>query len=586
MSADVIELFDDDGSDGDVVFVPEPACPRCTTLLTHAGALCVVCTDTPRPSCPRCTVYLHAVGAACRVCSSPAQPTTAATAHPSLLDSPASAQAPRLPPTGRCRRLHALVHTVGVPLTYPRNARLACDACAESLGNGRPLYHCATCQFDLCVPCNTLLGSGRGHRGTSARAAAMAAVREQEPPDSAFTDAVSKLREALDAASHAAAAHRPAAALCANADFYSQAGTAGAGWACGYRCAQMLMSSLLREPAYAARVSDAPVGAPYRVPSVLALQARLEAAWAQGRDREGAAHYAGAFLTPALIGSSALIGSGEVATILRAASVPAQHVAFHAFDDKNLEQLLPREKFAKVSAMRCRAAEELQRAGGRSPAELLSVGVQPPRTAAERLYLYRRHAALLSWLFCHFSVRVPYDERVHWDSSGRDATAGPGAGAGAGGVGSAANGGRGRIRMLSDPRVQAPYLLYLQHDGHSRALAGFEVTVSAGALDPKQSRLEAFSGAKRPRADELFNDADVISGDMSISLLLLDPSVPRLDLERKLGQGAGWQPLVKRGLHTMRHAHYELVWVPHPTDPLSSEVPQIGGPPKRLFSGL
>ena len=139
--------------------------------------------------------------------------------------------------------------------------------------------------------------------------------------------------------------------------------------------------------------------------------------------------------------------------------------------------------------------------------------------------------------------------------------------------------------MLSDPRTPAPYLMYLQHDGHSRTLAGFEVTVCASAADPRQSRLDAFAGAKRPRADEPFPDGDVISGDVSVSLLLLDPSVPRADLEHKLGDG-GWQSLVKRGLHTMRHAHYEIVWVPHPTDPLSSEVPRIGGPPKRLFSGL
>jgi hypothetical protein len=338
----------------------------------------------------------------------------------------------------------------------------------------------------------------------------------------------------------------------------------------------MLMSALLREPAYAARVNDAPSREPFRVPSVLALQAKLEAAWTRGRDRDGAAHYTGAFLTPSLVGTSAFIGSSEVATMLRESSIPVQHVAFHAFDDPNLEQLLSSEEFALVSVARSRAAEELRRTGGRSPSELLTGRSQSPQSAAERLFLYRRHAALLFWLFRLFSVRVPYDERVHWERE-RDSGAGAGAGAGAAGDGLK------HLRFLGDPLAPTPYLLYLQHDGHARTLAGFEITVADSALNPAQSRLDSFLSVKRSRVND--EPYDVISGDMVLTLLLLDPSVSRPDIEGKLRAGAGWQPLVKRGLHTMRHAHYEIVWVPHPTDPLSAQASR-GGPPKRLFSGL
>jgi len=75
----------------------------------------------------------------------------------------------------------------------------------------------------------------------------------------------------------------------------------------------------------------------------------------------------------------------------------------------------------------------------------------------------------------------------------------------------------------------------------------------------------------------------VLSGDVQLSLLILDPATPRDELARALA-GGGWPRLVKRGLHTLRTAHYEIVSLD------ADDAGAWDGPrdtiPERLFSGL
>ena len=48
---------------------------------------------------------------------------------------------------------------------------------------------------------------------------------------------------------------------------------------------------------------------------------------------------------------------------------------------------------------------------------------------------------------------------------------------------------------------------------------------------------------------------------MEFTLLVLDPGTPPAKLAAALHSRQGWQRLLKRGPHTLRHGQYQLVWV-------------------------
>lgn len=64
--------------------------------------------------------------------------------------------------------------------------------------------------------------------------------------------------------------------------FYSQKGSYGAAWSCGYRNIQMLCSSLLQIPEYRSVI----FGGNGVIPDIQGLQKAIEDAWAVGFDRE------------------------------------------------------------------------------------------------------------------------------------------------------------------------------------------------------------------------------------------------------------------------------------------------------------
>lgn len=110
-----------------------------------------------------------------------------------------------------------------------------------------------------------------------------------------------------------------AAWLALDTDHY--ASTVGdAGWGCGYRNLQMLISALLKMDTY--RPVMYSVGE--KVPSIPRIQQFIEAAWTSGFDRQGSEQ-----LGCKLINTRKWIGATEIATVLRSLQIRAKILDFH-----------------------------------------------------------------------------------------------------------------------------------------------------------------------------------------------------------------------------------------------------------------
>lgn len=90
-----------------------------------------------------------------------------------------------------------------------------------------------------------------------------------------------------------------------------------------------------------------------------------------------------------------------------------------------------------------------------------------------------------------------------------------------------------RQRVSPPPRVRLSGKppLYFQHDGHSRTIVGCERRLVG------QQRRAVYT------------------------LLILDPGTPGGKLAAALAQRCGWQRMLKRGAHTLRHQQYQLLFV-------------------------
>ncbi|XP_014667396.1 PREDICTED: zinc finger with UFM1-specific peptidase domain protein-like [Priapulus caudatus] len=113
----------------------------------------------------------------------------------------------------------------------------------------------------------------------------------------------------------------PTLLLCATAAHFAST-AADRGWACGYRNAQMLLSSVARWPGVAARAFPAAAAC---VPTVAELQREIEAGWAAGFDAVGRAQLGGR-----LAGTRAWIGATEVVVALARRRLRCDIVDFHA----------------------------------------------------------------------------------------------------------------------------------------------------------------------------------------------------------------------------------------------------------------
>ncbi|CAG4951342.1 unnamed protein product [Colias eurytheme] len=111
--------------------------------------------------------------------------------------------------------------------------------------------------------------------------------------------------------------------LCSAVDHY--ASTYGdRGWGCGYRNMQMVLSSLVRHPAYSARLSGLWEREGDGVPSIPALQRLVERAWARGFDTQGSEQ-----LGCKLHNTRKWIGACEVVTVLSSLRIKCSLIDFH-----------------------------------------------------------------------------------------------------------------------------------------------------------------------------------------------------------------------------------------------------------------
>ncbi|XP_074625741.1 zinc finger-containing ubiquitin peptidase 1-like isoform X1 [Acropora palmata] len=108
--------------------------------------------------------------------------------------------------------------------------------------------------------------------------------------------------------------------LAIDTDHY--ASTVGdAGWGCGYRNLQMLISSLLKMDIYKPVMLNA-VGE--KVPSIPRIQQFIEAAWTNGFDKQGAEQ-----LGCKLVNTRKWIGATEIAALFRSLQIRAKIIDFH-----------------------------------------------------------------------------------------------------------------------------------------------------------------------------------------------------------------------------------------------------------------
>lgn len=99
------------------------------------------------------------------------------------------------------------------------------------------------------------------------------------------------------------------------------------GFGCGFRNAQMMLSSLLNIDQYRTHLHNLGIT---DVPHIPALQKRIEGAWGEGYDPEGAAHYSGT-----LYNTSCWIGTTEVATLFKFLGFKVVQVTFPKYSGAN-----------------------------------------------------------------------------------------------------------------------------------------------------------------------------------------------------------------------------------------------------------
>jgi len=109
--------------------------------------------------------------------------------------------------------------------------------------------------------------------------------------------------------------------LCLETDHFAS-GVGDAGWGCGYRNTQMILSSLLRSNTFKDVVAKGIGG--HEVPSIPKIQSMIEDAWKKGFDSQGAEQ-----LGNKLHNTSKWIGATEIAVLLRSLRIKAELVDFH-----------------------------------------------------------------------------------------------------------------------------------------------------------------------------------------------------------------------------------------------------------------
>ncbi|XP_024543195.1 zinc finger with UFM1-specific peptidase domain protein isoform X1 [Selaginella moellendorffii] len=313
---------------------------------------------------------------------------------------------------------------------------------------------------------------------------------------------------------------RPSAyALTSFIDHY-QSTSHDLGWGCGWRNIQMLSSHLLaRDEAY----RKALFGGAGFVPTIAALQQWLEIAWSKGFDSDGAEHFNGA-----IYGSQKWIGTTECAALLRLFGVRARIVDFKALT-RTTGGKVPSKRVAKRPGARQQNDSE-RGIVQHWNAHCDSCGMYPirgPRFSSSKqqdcdlCFVCFKNQPGRSHEFERIEKPSPkacggdfedynHQRLVDWvwnyyTEEDRDHV-------------------ENRQPLVIISR-RPP--LYFQHQGHSRTIVGIQRRRKLGGPE------EAF-------------------------LLVLDPSQRTEELVKALRAKTGWQKLIKRGVHTLKRAAYQV----------------------------
>ncbi|XP_030539806.1 zinc finger-containing ubiquitin peptidase 1 isoform X1 [Rhodamnia argentea] len=298
--------------------------------------------------------------------------------------------------------------------------------------------------------------------------------------------------------------------LCSYLDHFQSTKSEDVGWGCGWRNIQMLGSHLLVERQEA---KEGLFGGSGFVPDIVSLQRWLEIAWKRGFDEVGSEHF-----NQKIYGSSSWIGTTECAALFRSFGLRARIVDF---GPKNLESL-----FLSIPGSRI----DSQSAGARGKGNAVHIHGPMDRYLVKRKQISPEVCSSIGYTGCSY---IQPDQVL--DSSNENL-----------GISSARSSKGQEVltdwvwRYFSDKSfinncfshvsISRKPPLYFQHDGHSRTIVGIQVI-------------------HQPKGMQKYN------------LLVLDPAHRTAMLERSLKRNAGWQKLIKRGVHTLKKPQYQLCYI-------------------------
>ncbi|KAG0607497.1 hypothetical protein M758_8G033200 [Ceratodon purpureus] len=342
------------------------------------------------------------------------------------------------------------------------------------------------------------------------------------------------------------------------------------GWGCGWRNIQMLSSYMLAQNP---EVRDVLFGGAGFVPDIPAMQQWLEIAWLKGFDVLGADYF-----DWKITGTHKWIGTTECAALLRSFGIRARIIDFRTASSKRgMDGMRGKGGSDTEKGSDPGASDELSGNFGRMTvsdqssdlpsADNLSPEHNTPEVAPvvvaderEELHYLRpcpENPNLCATCVeernnCGFSHRLhssPHKGVIHNGDSRNitgeqrndDFTAGGGGGVYPTDVDLnhkymtnwiwnyfSAESGPGDQQSITFSN-RSP--LYFQHRGHSRTIVGIERCKKEGS-----NKEEDY-------------------------LIVLDPSQRTLDIIRSLQRKQGWEELVKRGMHSLNQAEYQLCYI-------------------------
>ncbi|KAJ7547802.1 hypothetical protein O6H91_08G105000 [Diphasiastrum complanatum] len=345
-------------------------------------------------------------------------------------------------------------------------------------------------------------------------------------------------------------------ALCGYIDHFQSQDGEDVGWGCGWRNIQMLSSNLLSEDPNAKATLFGGAGF---VPNIQALQQWLEIAWARGFDPPGADHFGWK-----IYGTTKWIGTTECASLFRSFGLRAQIFDFMTghcdptVDNQSPSNSQRHSGHPDRNVLQSINQNRLSSNVVHWNVQCDNCGVYPihgPRFKSTNREDYDLCALCVSHQSNSLGMKEFHSDyvRIEKPAEASGWIGGKGSDRNESGPHKKSKSGSSHQQLvdwvwqyfttsnaLNSPNtVDHPTLsltkgkrpLYFQHQGHSRTIVGIQRC------------------RKNPEAPE------------EVFLLVLDPSQKTDDLSRALKCNRGWQRLVKRGVHTLHKAEYQLFYV-------------------------